>query len=330
MEKINWGIISTAAIGLDSVIPGIIKSKNGVAKGIASRELDRAQSAADKLDIPKIYGSYEEILEDDEIDAIYIPLPNHLHVEYSIKALKAGKHVLSEKPIGLSVQEAQKLKTESEKHPDLKCMEAFMYRHHPQWQKTKHIIQDGGIGELETIQSEFSYFNKDVNDIRNNPDYGGGALMDIGCYSISISRFLYDQEPTKVWGDQEIDPDFKVDSLTQGVLEFKGGKSTFTCGTQLFDHQRVIVLGTQGKIEIEIPFNAPIDQSTRIWYTSEEGTEEIYTKAVDQYTLQVEDFAEAILKSKEQPYSLDDAINNMKTIEAIVQSDAEDQWIELN
>ena len=215
--------------------------------------------------IEKAYGSYQELLADRNVDAVYIPLPNHLHVRWSMRALSAKKHVLCEKPIGLSVAEAEQLAGAAAAHPKLKVMEAFMYRFHPQWQAARQFVREGRIGQLRTIHTHFSYYNDDPQNIRNQADIGGGALMDIGCYPISLSRFIFDAEPQRVLGHIERDPALEIDRLVSAVLEFFQGTSTFTCSTQLVPHQRVNIFGTSGRIEIEIPFNAPPDRPCRVW-----------------------------------------------------------------
>ena len=259
MEKLRFGIISTAKIGTQKVIPAMQQGDRTAVVAIASRNLASAEAAANQLGIDRAYGSYEELLADPNVDAIYNPLPNHLHVPWSIKALEAGKHVLCEKPIGLTAAEGQQLVDAAASYPQLKVMEAFMYRHHPQWQRAKSIVDGGGLGELRTIQSFFSYFNKDSQNIRNQKEIGGGALMDIGCYNISLSRFLFAAEPTRVLGLIERDPDFGTDRISSGILEFPNGTSTFTCSTQMCPYQRIHAFGTTGRVEIEIPFNAPPD-----------------------------------------------------------------------
>src|SRR5665647_1182711 len=327
-NKIRWGILSTAKIGREKVIPGIQKSPNCSVVAIGSRNLDHAKATARLLNIEKAYGSYEELLGDPDIDAVYIPLPNILHVEWTIKAIRAGKHVLCEKPIGVSAAEASKLLQEVQKYPQLKVMEAFMYRFHPQWQKVKSLIEEGVIGEVRTIHSFFSYFNIDPKNIRNKMDVAGGALMDIGCYCVSFPRFLFSEEPTRVVSSIDRDPVMKTDRLTSAILDFKNGKtSTFTCSTQLMPYQRVHVFGDNGHIEIEIPVNAPKDAPSRVWVRTKTGTEEIVIEAVDQYTIQAELFAKAILEESPVPTELHDAVCNMKVIEAIFKSAERNGWI---
>jgi predicted dehydrogenase len=326
-KKIRWGVLSTAKIGREKVIPAMQKCSNGSVEAICSRNLEQAVATAKFLNIRKACGSYEELLSDPDIDAIYNPLPNNLHVEWTIKAMHAGKHVLCEKPIGVSSAEALKLIQETQKYPHLKVMEAFMYRFHPQWQKVKSLIADGVIGEVKTVQSFFSYFNIDPNNIRNKVDVAGGALMDIGCYCVSFARFLFDEEPRRVVSCIDRDPVMGTDRLTSAMLDFGNGKiSMFICSTQLMPYQRVNIIGTNGHIEIEIPVNAPKDAPGKIWVRTKTGSEEIIVGAVDQYTLQAEQFARAILEDKPVPTDLMDAVNNMKVIEAIFESAQLSGW----
>jgi predicted dehydrogenase len=294
---------------------------------IASRNLDKARATARQLGIPKAYGSYEELLADPDIEAIYNPLPNHLHVPWSIKALDAGKHVLCEKPIGLTAAEAQELLGAAKKRPQLKVMEAFMYRHHPQWQRARQLVAEGKIGELRTIQSFFSYYNLDPGDIRNMPEIGGGGLMDIGCYCISLSRFIFGSEPQRVCGIIEYDPQFKTDRLASGMLDFGRGTSTFTCATQLAPYQRVNIFGTEGRVEIEIPFNAPPDRPCKMWHQRGTEIDEIVLDICDQYTIQGDLFSLAVLNDTEVPTPLEDAVANMEVIEALIRSAKSGTWV---
>jgi predicted dehydrogenase len=327
MSKVNWGVLGTARIATEKVIPAMQSGRYCHVLAIASRVHDRAQAAAGKLGITKAYGSYEELLADREIDAVYIPLPNHLHVPWSIKALEANKHVLCEKPIGLSSEEALSLIDTAKRHPRLKAMEAFMYRHHPQWQRARQLVTEGAIGELRTIQSFFSYYNADPGNIRNQADIGGGGLMDVGCYPISLSRFIFGAEPRKVFAIIEYDPNFKTDRLVSGILDFGSGTSTFTCSTQLVRYQRVNILGTEGRVEIEIPFNVPPDRPSRIWHQNGMGIEEIVLESCNQYTIQGDLFSQAILSDTEVPTPLEDAVANMKVIEALIRSGREGTWV---
>ena len=329
MQKVRWGIISTAKIGTEKVIPAMQRGHHCDIVAIASRDSKRAQRTAQELKIPKSYGSYEELLADEEIDAVYNPLPNHLHVPWSVRALEAGKHVLCEKPIALSSHEAQKLVDAAEQHPNLKVMEAFMYRHHPQWVKAKELVTSGQLGELRTIQSFFSYFNADPDNIRNQSEIGGGALMDIGCYNISLSRFLFDAEPTRVLGIVDRDPEFQTDRLTSGILQFREGTSTFTCGTQLTPYQRIHAFGTTGRVEIEIPFNAPPDRPCKAWLQTGGEVQEITFDACDQYGIQGDLFSKSILDDSQVATPLLDAVHNMRVIEAIFDSAQTNQWVSI-
>lgn len=327
MNRIRWGILSTARIGTEQVIPAMQAGEYCEIAAIASRDLGKAQEAARRLGIPKAFGSYEDLLADPEVDAIYNPLPNHLHVPWSIKALDAGKHVLCEKPIALTAAEAQELLDAAQKRPELKVMEAFMYRHHPQWQRARRLVAEGKIGELRTIQSFFSYYNVDPNNIRNMAEIGGGALMDIGCYCISQARFIFGAEPQRVCGSIEYDPQFRTDRLTSGILDFGRGTSTFTCSTQLTPYQRVNIFGTEGRVEIEIPFNAPPDQPCKMWHQHGTEIEEILLDVCNQYTIQGDLFSQAILNDTDVPTPLEDAVANMRVIEAIIHSAKSGTWV---
>jgi predicted dehydrogenase len=327
MSKIRWGVLSTAKIGTEQVIPAMQLGQYCEIAAIASRHVDKAQAAAKQLGIPKAYGSYEELLADPDIDAVYIPLPNHLHVPWSIKALDAGKHVLCEKPIGLTTAEARELLDAAQKRPALKVMEAFMYRHHPQWRRARGLVTEGKIGELRTIQSFFSYYNLDPDNIRNKAEIGGGGLMDIGCYCISLSRFIFGAEPQRVFGIMEYDPQFKTDRLTSGMLDFGRGTSTFTCSTQLMPYQRVNIFGTEGRVEIDIPFNAPSDRPCKVWHQYGTKMDEIILDVCNQYTIQGDLFSQAVLNDTDVPTPLEDAVANMEVIEALVQSAKSGAWV---
>lgn len=320
MAKVRWGILSTARIAREKVIPAMQRGKYCDIAAIASRNLEQAQEIAKQLNIPTVYGSYEELLNDASIDAIYIPLPNHLHVEWAIKSIQAGKHVLCEKPIALSAEEATQLLKAAREKPQLKVMEAFMYRFHPQWVLAKELVDDARIGQLKTIHSFFSYYNVDPNNIRNQKDMGGGGMMDIGCYCVSLARYIFNSEPVRVLAHVTLDPVLQTDTLASGILEFAGGTATFTCSTQLVPYQRVQILGTEGRVEIEIPFNAPPNQDTRLWLHTKDGSEEMTFEPVDQYTLQGDLFSQSILNNTPAPTPLQDAINNMKVIETVLAS----------
>lgn len=330
-KPLRWGILSTANIGVQKVIPAIQQDARSIVTAICSRSLDSARNAADKLGIEKAYGSYEALLADPDIDAIYNPLPNHLHVPWTLKALAAGKHVLCEKPIALNTEEAQQLIAAREQSGKL-VAEAFMVRFHPQWLRAREIVRSGLLGEVRAIQTAFSYFNDDPDNVRNRADIGGGGLYDIGCYAVATARFVLDAEPEKVIGAFDFDPNFGTDRLCSGLVRFPGNRQlSFACSTQMVPYQRVQIFGSKGRLEVQIPFNAPPDQPVRLFidtgsdlYGGGIRVEEI--PAVDQYTLQANAFATAILDQKPWLYPIEDAIQNMRVIDALFRSAKSETW----
>jgi predicted dehydrogenase len=329
-RKLRWGVLSTAAIGVKKVIPAMQLGEFTSVTAIASRGLGRAREAADSLGIATAYGSYEELLADPDVDAVYNPLPNHLHVPWTIKAAEAGKHVLCEKPISLTAAEAETLIAVRER-TGVKIGEAFMVRSHPQWLRLRALLDEGRIGELRSVVGFFSYFNINPANIRNRMDAGGGALMDIGCYLVHAARFAFGQEPERVVGCVERDPQMHTDRLASAILEFAGGQSIFTCSTQLVPYQRLQFLGTRGRIELEIPVNAPMDRPTRLLIDSGSdvfgGGVTFETFPVcDQYTLQGDAFSTAVLEGGEVPVPVEDAIKNMRVIEAVFRSGVSGRW----
>jgi predicted dehydrogenase len=328
MQKVRWGILSTAKIAREKVIPATQASETGVVAAIASRDLTQAEAIANQLGIDRAYGSYDELLADSEIDAVYNPLPNHLHVPWTMRAIEAGKHVLCEKPIAMSAGEAKALLDFANDRPQ-KVMEAFMYRFHPQWITARRLANDGSIGQIRTIHTDFSYFNDDPGNIRNKLEMGGGALMDIGCYPISLSRFIFGAEPTSVLGKIEHHSTTQVDCVTSAIMEFDAGSSTFTCSTLRAPYQRVNIFGTTGRIEIEIPFNAPTELPCRLWLQTggmNEKVEEIRFDTCDQYMLQADAFGRAVLENRPVPTPLEDAVSNMRVIERIFASAESGGW----
>jgi predicted dehydrogenase len=329
-KKVKWGVLGASSIALRRVIPGMQKGAWSEIAGIASRDAHKAKDAAKKLGIPNAYGSYEALLDDPEIEAIYNPLPNHLHVPWSIKAAEAGKHVLCEKPLSLTVAEAKTLLSARDRC-GVKIGEAFMVKTHPQWLRTRELIHKGVIGELRSIVGAFSYFNRDPKNVRHVPEWGGGGLMDIGCYPITTSRWIFGEEPVRVAGVLEVDPDFGTDRLASAMLEFPSGHAVFTCGTQLVPYQRMQFLGAKGRIEIKIPFNAPNDRPCEILvddgrdvFGSGVTTEII--PACDQYTVQGDAFSKAIREGGEVPVPVEDSIANMAVIEAIFLAAETGRW----
>jgi predicted dehydrogenase len=321
-KKIRVGVLSVAKIGTVKVIPAMQKCEHAEVTAIASRDLARAREAAAKLGIPNAYGSYEELLADPSIDLIYNPLPNHMHVPWSIRAAEAGKHVLCEKPVGLDPQEVLRL-IEARDRANVKIGEAFMIHVHPQWLRTREIVQSGEIGELRSMHCVFSFFNRDAANIRNNPEYGGGALMDIGCYPIHASRWIFGTEPRRVSARIDRDPDFGIDHTISGLLDFPNGQALFTTSMQMNPYQRLQFFGTKGSIEIEIPFNAPPDRETRIFVRIGTNDRTETFPVCDQYTLQGDAFARAILDNTEVPVPLENALGNMKVMEALLEAKSE-------
>lgn len=329
-RKLRWGVLSTANIGLKKVLPAMQQGQHTSVAAIASRDLAKAREAAANLGIPVAYGSYEELLADPDIDVIYNPLPNQLHVPWTIKAAEAGKHVLCEKPISLTAAEASTLLAVRSR-TGVKIGEAFMINCHPQWIRLRQLLSSGRIGELRSVIGAFSYFNVNPANIRNQVETGGGALMDIGCYLIHAARFGFRQEPTRVVSAIERDPTMHTDRLTSAILEFPSGQAVFTCSTQLCPYQRINFIGTRGRIEIEVPFNALPDRAMRMFIdndgdlTGKNLTVEEFP-ICNQYTLQGDAFSQAILEDSEVPVPVEDAILNMAVIEAIFKSARSGGW----
>jgi predicted dehydrogenase len=330
IEPVRWGILGAADIAVKKVLPSMRGSPLSHVVAIASRDVEKARAAAARLGIDRVYGSYEELLADLDVEAIYNPLPNHLHVPWSVRAAEAGKHVLCEKPIALSAAEARELLAARDAN-GVQIAEAFMVRSHPQWREVERIIGSGRIGELRLITGHFSYYRRDRSDIRSNAAWGGGALMDIGCYPIFIARWMFDAEPVEVAAMLERDPDFDVDRLTSALLRFPNGQATFTCGGQLVPYQRVQLFGTTGRVEVEIPFNAPPDRPCRVLVDDGSmlggaSAVAIEIPVADQYRLQSERFAEAVRGVGTVPVSLEMAIGNMEVVDALFRSAAHRRW----
>jgi predicted dehydrogenase len=320
MDTVRWGVLSTASIGTEKVIPAMQRAEGCEVVAIASRDSARAAEAAADLGIDRSYGSYDDLLADPDIDAVYNPLPNHLHREWSVAASVAGKHVLCEKPLGRTRAEARAIVDEFD--PGVLLMEAFMYRFHPSWAAARRLAAEE-IGTLRSVHTRFSYFNDDPTNIRNRPEYGGGALLDIGCYAVNLSRMLFAAEPTAVESAVEIDPEVGVDVLSSGLLRFASGHATFTCSTRAEPDQRVTLLGTDGRVEIEIPFNIPPDLPTRVFHTAggdpptDPHIETLTFPAADPYTLQAEAFAGAVRSGDPAPIDPEDAVANLGVLDEI-------------
>ena len=325
MKPVKWGIISTANIGVAKVIPGMLKSKDVEIVAISSRKKKTAEECAGKLGIPKAYGSYEEMLADPEIEAVYNPLPNHLHVPLTLQAARAGKHVLCEKPIAITAKEAIQLKKVKNVH----VAEAFMVRHAAQWLAARDLVKKKKIGDVRAIQVMFAYFNRDPKNVRNMADIGGGGLLDIGCYPITVSRFIFNAEPKAVTATFDRDPKFKTDRLAGGLADFGEGRHlSFTVSTQLAPYQRVNIMGTKGRIEIEIPFNAPPDRPNRYFLQGMDMNVGEWTElpVSDQYQLQAEAFGRVIRGKQKPVWGVEDAIQNMRIIDAFFRSEKSRKW----
>ncbi len=329
-NKLRWGVLSTAKIAREKVIPAIGRSVLGRVDALASRDLNNGLSVARSFGIARAYGSYEELLADPEIDAIYNPLPNHLHVDWTLAALEAGKHVLCEKPVGTTAADAERLRAAS---GHLVLAEAFMVRQHPQWLRALQLVREARIGALSAMQIFFSYVNRDAQNIRNRVETGGGAILDIGCYAVVAGRFFFEAEPVRAIALVERDADFSTDRLASAILDFGAGRHlTFTVSTQLAPHQRMTLAGPKGRIEMPIPFNAPQGEATRLLLddgsslggisTAEEGI-----GPSDQYAEQVDAFARAVMGESPLPYGLDDAIANMRVLDALFQSEKTGAWV---
>ena len=329
MQPVRWGILSTAKIGRTKVVPGMMKSSLCQVVAVASRDEANARAMADELGIPKAYGSYEALLADPEIEAIYNPLPNHLHVPMTLGAAAAGKHVLCEKPIAITAEEAGKLKEASDR---VLIAEAFMVRHHPQWQHARELVRRGEIGGLRAMQVLFSYFNADPANIRNKADIGGGGLLDIGCYAVVAGRYFFEAEPLRVIALIDRDPAFGVDRTSSALVDFGEGRQlAFTVSTQAVPFQRLQALGSKGRIEIEIPFNAPPDEATRIFVDDgslhgNRSARTIEFPVVDQYQLQGEAFSRTVRGAEPLAYAVEDAIRNMRILDALVRSEKSAAW----
>lgn len=330
-QTVSWGVLSTAKIAREKVIPAMQRGTLSRIDAIASRDAAKAAETAASLGITKSYGSYEELLADPDIQAVYNALPNHLHVPWTLKALEAGKHVLCEKPVALSAAEAAEI-TEAQARTGLVVAEAFMVRHHPQWRRAREIAASGRIGEVRAVQTFFSYYLTDPDNVRNKADIGGGALYDIGCYAIATARYIFGAEPERVVGLIDRDPVMLTDRLTSGLAEFPGNRHlTFSCATQLVPHQRVTISGTKGRIEVQIPFNPTPAQATRLLIDdgtdlAGSGIEVEEFPPCDQYTLQGDAFSRVVLGQEELPHPIGDAVLNMRVIDAFFRSAKAGTW----
>ena len=324
MKPVRWGILSTASIGTEKVVPAMRKSALLEVAAIASRSLATAEAAAAKLGIPAAHGSYEALLADPTLEAVYIPLPNHLHVPLTLAAAQAGKHVLCEKPMALNAAELDVLRPYA---TQVHLRKAFMVRCHPQWIAVREHVRAGEIGALRYMQIPFSYFNADPANIRNKADIGGGALYDIGCYAVAAGRWFFEGEPERVVALVDRDPVLATDRTASGLLDFGGGRQlAFTVSTQSVRYQRIQLVGTTGRIEIEVPFNAPQGAATRYWIDRNgaldgSGMELFTLPGADQYQLLVEGFSRAVREQRPDASGLDDAQANARALDALFSSE---------
>jgi predicted dehydrogenase len=330
VERVRWGVLGAARIALDKVIPSMQEGELSRVVAIASRSTEKARAAAGSLGIDRAYGSYQALIDDPDVEAIYNPLPNHLHVLWSIRAAEAGKHVLCEKPIALTAAEARTLLAARDR-ADVMVQEAFMVRTHPQWARASEIAASGRIGPVRALLGAFSFFNDDARNIRNIPDYGGGAIMDIGCYLVNTSRLIVQKEPERVAAAIDRDPVLGIDRLASMVLDFGSAHAIGTCSIQQVPYQRVMIFGTRGRIEIEIPFNAPRDRPCRLFVDdgsdlSGGGIEQMTVDSCDQYTIQADLFSQAVRGERAPAYPLEDSIRNMAVIDAIFRSAESGKW----
>jgi predicted dehydrogenase len=330
VEPVRWGVLGAARIALDKVIPSMQEGELSRVVAIASRSAEKARAAAGSLGIDRAYGSYQALIDDPDVEAIYNPLPNHLHVPWSIRAVRAGKHVLCEKPIGLSAREAVELR-DAARQAGVLVGEAFMVRCHPQWVETRRLIDSARIGTLQLVHGHFSYARRDAADVRSRLEYGGGALMDIGCYPITIARWMFGHEPLAAVAAIDRDREFHVDRLTSGLLRFAAGIATFDCGGAMAAHQRMEFFGDHGRIQLDLPFTPRATERCRIVIHDGSRTdgEVVEIDAADQYTLQGDRFSAAVRGRGEVPSSIDNAIANMAVIDALFRSAETGRWEEI-
>ncbi len=328
MNPMKLGILGVSSHFIKRVLFPLKKSTLIEIYAISSRSKDKAKEASEKYDIPKYYSTYEELIKDKSIELVFIPLPNNLHAEWIKKCADHGKHILCEKPIALNAKEATECINYA-KSKNVYIMEAFMYKFHPQWKRTLELIQMGEIGNINFINTTFGYNNPDPNNIRNIKETGGGSLMDIGCYAISVPRFLLQSEPLRVISLMNYDRIFQTDILSSAILDFGYARATFNISTKTYPFQKVEIHGTQGIIIVQIPFNTFSDVKAKITVMTSVGLREISFELVDHYQLEFEEFVNVIRNNKPSPIPIEDAINNMKVIDAIIKSNKSCEWEEI-
>ncbi len=326
-KRWRWGVLSTAHIGRTRFIPALQSMSNVEVVAVASRNLQKAEAFAQECGIPQAYGSYQELLEHPDIDIVYNPTPNHLHVPLSIQALEHGKHVLCEKPIALTTGELEQLVQTQQQYPLARVMEGFMYRFHPQWRYICELIRDQIIGEVTHVHSIFTYFNDDPQNVRNQDDLGGGGLLDIGCYCVDVAKMIFNGKPKSAQSHIDYDANFGTDRLTTGLLEFERGTATLVCSTQTFPFQQVCIHGTQGRIEVDIPFNSASDDELRsIRIITQDGVEEKIFDQANAYTLMAQAMQQAIEEQHPLPITLEDSMETMAIIDRLFSPNNDDSW----
>ena len=328
MKKVRFGVLGVSGHFIKRIVVPMMKSENVQIYAISSRNIEKAQQTAEKYSIPMAYGSYEALLEDSSIDAVFIPLPNHLHKDWIFKCIDAGKHVLCEKPLTMNASETLEV-MEHVRGKGLNVMEAFMIRFHPKWQKAKSVIENGYIGKVTHIHSVFSYNNQDPANIRNIREYGGGSLLDIGCYAINTARFILGKPPVRVISLVDQHPDYGTDMTTSAILDFDGPRALFTVSTATFPQQEVKIFGTEGTVTVTIPFNDISEIKGRILFENREAVKQIKFEPTNQYKLMFEAFASNIIGGLPSPIPLEDSLENMRTIDAVFKSAENGTWVDV-
>jgi predicted dehydrogenase len=325
-DKVRWGVLGASRFAVDKMIPAIQGGQNGIVVALASRSEDKSAAVAARFGIERAYGSYDALLEDPGVDVVYVPLPNHLHVPWSMRALEAGKHVLCEKPIAVTAAEAARLVDAGARAGRL-VQEAAMVRTHPRWLGAREVVRGGRIGELRAMHGFFSYFNDSPENVRNQPGVGGGGLLDIGFYPVTVSRFIFEAEPLRVLGLLDMDARFGVDRMASAILEYPRGHAVFTCSTQLAAHQSLDILGTQGRIGIDVPWSMPDGRESHLLLDEgARGNSELRFAACNQWGRHADLFAQAILDGTQAPVPIEDSVANMRVIDALFRSAQSGHW----
>ena len=332
MRKVRWGVIgATAMIAVERVIPAMLEAERSEIIAVASRDPAQARGVAERFEIPRVHASYEALLADPDIEAVYIPLPNNLHMQWTIAAIEAGKHVLCEKPIALNAGEVTHMIAARDKAGVL-VEEAFMLRDHPQWSRMREIIRSGRLGKIQATQGLYTYFNRDPDDIRNrDPELGGGGTYDLGCYTTAVARYVFQAEPMRVIATMQKDPSFDTARLSSVIIEFPDGHGSWTISTQSARYQGLTILGEKGWMRPEIPHVPFAENETRIFIAGDTWPgpfpEETITLApVNQYTLQGDRFSRLVLGEAVEAWPLETALANIKVLDALFRSQASGSW----